>query len=351
MKRILVFCLVICMVAACFVGCTKNVQTESPEETAEAAVAASTTEEPEPTEQPEESALKVAFIMSDTLENTYNKAMYLSLEKLAASGENFEYVYAEKTTADTAESVIRTYCDAGYDVILCHAGITRDAGMAVAADYPDVYFLGGGNSWETDKEPNVGAYDQATHEACYLLGVLAAKVTQSNVIGYVGAMELANITSEVNAYTLGAQSVNPDIEVLVSYINSWYDPVTAKESANAQIAKGADVIFGERDGVLDACIEAGIYALCDKTDQIEANPDTMLGCAVCMWDTSLKEAFDAIRAGNFENRYYTTYEGAIAGGYTDAVLNEALIPADVLAEVEAVRAQIVSGELVVPYNP
>lgn len=294
--------------------------------------------------------LQVALVVSDSVESIYNRCMLLSLQRLQESGEPFEFKYIENVTSDNAESVMRTYAEAGYDVIIAHAGVCRDAVAKIYGDYPDVVFLGGGNDWETPA-PNVGAYDQAIHEGCYIQGIIAGLMTKSNVVGYVAAMPTANITSEANAYERGVKAVNPDCEVLVSYMETWYDPVKAKECTNSQISLGADIVFGERDGVIQACQEAGIYAMAEKLDQSDIAPETVIAQSIVRWDTALQEAFGLVREGKFENRYYTEYEGAMAEGICEVLINEDVVPADVVKQALEVKQQIIDGKLSVPFEP
>ena len=176
-------------------------------------------------------------------------------------------------------------------------------------------------------------------------------MTKSNVVGYVAAMPTANITSEANAYTRGVKSVNPDCQVLVSYMETWYDPVKAKECTNSQISMGADIIFGERDGVIQACQEAGIYAMAEKMDQSDIAPETVIAQSIVRWDNTLKEVFDLIREGKFENRYYTNYEGSMAAGVCEVLINEDVVPKEIVETARQVEEQIISGELVVPFEP
>ncbi|MGN8874276.1 BMP family protein [Pseudoflavonifractor sp. HCP28S3_F10] len=330
-SAILVSAMLLALLAGCGGGGDKAAETQAPGE-----------------EKGE--TLQVALVVADSVESIYNRCMLLALQRLQESGEPFEFKYIENVTSDNAESVMRTYAEAGYDVIIAHAGVCRDAAGKIHGDYPDVVFLGGGNDWETP-EPNVGAYDQAIHEGCYVQGVIAGLMTKSNVVGYVAAMPTANITSEANAYTRGVKSVNPDCQVLVSYMETWYDPVKAKECTNSQISMGADIIFGERDGVIQACQEAGIYAMAEKMDQSDIAPETVIAQSIVRWDNTLKEVFDLIREGKFENRYYTNYEGSMAAGVCEVLINEDVVPKEIVETARQVEEQIISGELVVPFEP
>ncbi|WP_161844618.1 BMP family protein [Pseudoflavonifractor sp. 524-17] len=308
---------------------------------------------PAPSSAPPDSGpnrLKVVLVVADTIDSIWNRAMTLSLQRLKDAGEPFEFTYIENTTTDSAESVLRTCADSGYDIIIAHAGVCRDAVPKIKDEYPNIIFLGGGNGWETP-EPNIGAYDQALHEGCYVQGVIAGLITKTNVVGFVGGMPTSNVTSELNAFQRGVESVNPDCKVVVSYIESWYDPVKAKECTNSQISMGADVVFGERDGVIQACQEAGIYAMAEKLDQSEIAPDTVIAQSIIRWDNTMKEVFNLVSQGKFECRYYTSYEGSLASGTCEVMINEDVVPADIVAKAREVEGQIISGAISVPFEP
>lgn len=199
--------------------------------------------------------------------------------KLEEDGYNFEWAYTENCTTDNIESVIRSYCDAGYNVILGWAGISRDAIAAVHSEYPDIAFMVSGSDVVLE-EPNMCAMDANPCDAGFILGAIAALKSESGVIGSVGAKPTGNENALMNCYAQGAKYVNPNIKVKTTWINSYYDPVKTKEVCNALIAQGVDVILGDRDGYLDACQEAGIYALGNKVNSIEKGPDFILGCSV-----------------------------------------------------------------------
>lgn len=337
-KKILSAILAVCLIAMTFAGCSSDNSSKSSNNTP-----AETTKTEEP--------LKVALVVSDTIESVYNRAMYSSLMILKDQGYNFELNYIENVTLDNATSVLRTYADSGYDVVICHAAVSRDATYAIHKEYPNTAFIGGGFNRETPA-PNVGAYDQTLHEGSYLLGVVAGMMTKSNVIGFVASKPQGNVTSLVNAYKLGAEAVNPGVKVLISYIESYYDPIKAKECTNAQIAQGADIVFGERDGVIQACQEAGIYAMMEKIDQSEIAPETVLGCAVIRWENTMRDVFDDVKAGTFKNQYYTRYEGAFTDGTCALELSKTItIPQNVQDKVADVKNQLISGNLVVPFQP
>ncbi len=112
--------------------------------------------------------------------------------------------------------------------------------------------------------------------------MLAGGLTKSNIIGVVGAMPIPEVNRLVNAYIAGAQSVNPEVAVKVSFINSFDDLATAHEAALAQIGAGADVLYAERDGVIAAAKEKGVLAIGNMSDQQAQAPENVITSVV--WD-------------------------------------------------------------------
>jgi basic membrane lipoprotein Med (substrate-binding protein (PBP1-ABC) superfamily) len=106
--------------------------------------------------------------------------------------------------------------------------------------------------------------------------MLAGGLTKSNIIGAVGAMPIPEVNRLINAYIAGARSVNDQVEVKVSFIDSFFDPATAKEAALAQIDAGADVLYAERDGVIEAAQEKGVLAIGNMSDQGSLAPDNVV---------------------------------------------------------------------------
>jgi basic membrane lipoprotein Med (substrate-binding protein (PBP1-ABC) superfamily) len=99
--------------------------------------------------------------------------------------------------------------------------------------------------------------------------MLAGGLTKSNKVGVVGGYPVPEVNRLVNAFIAGAKEVNPVVEVLVNFINSWFDPAAAKEAALAQIDAGADVLYAERFGVIEAAEEKGLFAFGNMSDQNE----------------------------------------------------------------------------------
>src|SRR5690606_23642510 len=160
------------------------------------------------------------------------------------------------------------------DVIFGDAFGNEEAVRRVARDYPDIAFVFGSGLGPV--EPNFSVFDNWIHEPAYLSGLIAGSVSESGVIGVVGGFPVPEVNRIVHAFIVGAKEVNPEARVLVSFIDSWFEPAAAKEAALAQADAGADVLFAERFGVIEAAEERGAYAFGNMSDQNSLAPETVI---------------------------------------------------------------------------
>jgi basic membrane lipoprotein Med (substrate-binding protein (PBP1-ABC) superfamily) len=149
----------------------------------------------------------------------------------------------------------------------------------------------------------------------------------------------------VNAFIAGAKAQNPDAVVLVSFINSWFDPAAAKEAALAMIDNGADVLYAERFGVIDAAAEKGLFAFGNMSDQNELAPDYVVTSAIWNMDPTVEYLIKQVTAGTFTAQDLKDFSMMSKGGASLASFhdNESKIPAELLAAVKAKQAEIMSG--------
>lgn len=179
------------------------------------------------------------------------------------------------------ETVLREVADEKHpDVIFGDAFGNEEAVRRVAKDYPDIAFVFGSGLGPV--QPNLSVFDNWIHEPAYLSGLLAGKLTKTNKIGVVGGYPVPEVNRIINAFIEGAKEANPDAQVLVSFLNSWFDPPAAKEAALAQIDAGADILFAERFGVIEAAQEHGLLAFGNMSDQNELASNTVVTGPV--WD-------------------------------------------------------------------
>jgi len=149
----------------------------------------------------------------------------------------------------------------------------------------------------------------------------------------------------VNAFIDGAKSINPDVKVSVTFINSWYDPAAAKEAALAQVDAGADVLFAERFGVIEAAVENKLFAFGNMSDQYELGPDHVLTGPVWNMTPTVEYVIKQVAAGAFTAQDLKDFSMVAKGGAYLADFHgmDSKIPAEVLAKVKEVEASIKNG--------
>src|SRR5664279_944628 len=215
------------------------------------------------------------------IEEPWDGVIHQALLAAQAAG-TITYTYQDNIGYDgDMEVVLRDVAEQQHPAIIFGDGFgNEEAIRRVAKDYPDIAFVFG--SGLGPSIPNLSVFDNWIHEPAYLSGWLAGKLTKTNKIGVVGAMPIPEVNRLVNAFIQGAHDANPDAQVLVSYINSFFEPPTAKEAALAQIDAGADILYAERFGVIEAAQEHGLLAFGNMSDENSLAPDTVVTGPV--WD-------------------------------------------------------------------
>lgn len=227
--------------------------------------------------------------------------------------------------------------------ILGDAFGNEEAVRRVAADYPEIAFAFG--SGLGPAEPNMAVFDNWIHEPGYLSGMIAGGMTESNIIGVVGGYPVPEVNRIVNAFIDGAKSINPDAKVIVTFINSWYDPAAAKEAALAQIDAGADILFAERFGVIEAAVENGLYSFGNMSDQYDLGPDSVITGPVWNMTPTVDYIITQVNAGTFTAMDLKDFSMVAKGGAYLADFHgmDANIPPDVLEAVKTREQEIKDG--------
>ena len=175
-----------------------------------------------------------------------------------------------------------------------------DPTINVAKKYPDITFL---HCSGFNTAPNVGNYFGRMYEARYVTGIVAGKETKSNVIGYVAAFPIPEVIRGINAFTLGAQSVNPDVQVKVLWTNTWYNPATEKQAAITLIDAGADIIAQHQNtpGPQQAAEERGKYGIGYNVDMSANSPKASLTSAIWNWGPYYEETIKQVNNGTWKS--------------------------------------------------
>ena len=138
-----------------------------------------------------------------------------------------------------AERVIRKLASTGHDLIFTTSFGYMNPTVKVAKAFPDVKFE---HATGYKRADNVSTYSARFYEGRSVLGTMAGMMTKSNIIGYIGSFPIPEVVRGINAFTIAMRNVNPDAEVKVVWVNSWYDPGKEADAAKALIDQGADII-------------------------------------------------------------------------------------------------------------
>ena len=185
-------------------------------------------------------------------------------------------------TAD-AERVIRNLAQQGNKVIFATSFGYMNQIEKVSKQFPNTVFM---HATGYKQGKNLGVYDVRTYEGAYLLGVVAGQKTKSNTVGVVASFPIPEVVRNINAYTLGAQSVNPKIKTKVIWVNSWFNPGKERDAALALIAQGADVLMQNTDSpaVVQAAEQKGVYAFGWDSNMSKFGPKAHLAASVLHWE-------------------------------------------------------------------
>ncbi len=283
--------------------------------------------------------VKVAAIYTLPVEQQWISRIHKALNTAAERGD-IEYVFSENVANTDYERVMREYAEQGSQLIVGEVFGLERAARKVAKDYPDTAFLMGSSFGPVG--PNFSVFDNWIHEPSYLTGMVAGAATESNVIGMVGGYAIPEVNRLMNAFMDGAREVNPDVKFLVTFIDSWYDPPKAKESAIAMMDAGADIMYAERFGVSDAAVERGVKAVGNVIDTSGDYPGTIMASALWHMEPTIDKAIANVAGGSFEAADYGQYSFMGYGGGS-MVLDEELVPAEVVEAVNARQAEIMDG--------
>lgn len=322
--------------------------------TAAPTTAAPTTAAPEPMP----TQMDVAMILLGVKEEPWYSTLIDAINRAADAkphGLNISLEIVENIAYADGERVMRDLAQTGiYEMIIGHSTYSP-AVDAVNEEFPDILFAFSGSG--NDPVGGNGYWiDVFIHEPAYLAGIIAGMMTETDQISGVAAFPFPNVNGPLNAWIDGAKSVNPDVTAEVTYIESWFDPAKAKDSAAAQIAAGSDMVYAERFGPFEAVLEAnGVLAFGHFSDQLAISPEVVLTSPIALWDPAFNTLVDAWYAHATDGTPYAApmerIEYSMQDGGSDLGTITDALPADVRAAVDAARAQILSGELVIPLDP
>lgn len=297
---------------------------------------------------------RVAIVApSSVTDLAWTQAMYDALGQVQESmgGEGaMEIAYTEGMFDVTAAAqALRDYAEDGYNLVIAHGTQYGTSLFELAPDYPDTSF-----AWGTASDTgagqgltNVFAYEASAEEGGYINGVMAGLMTESGVVGIIGPVPAGDALLYINGFQQGVHASNPGAQILLAYTGSFGDTAAAAETAQTQIAGGADVLTGSAQqvvGAIDAIQTAGGYWFGTQSDQSANWPDTVVASQVFNWTPVVGSMIESIVSGSVGG---TAYELSLSNGGLTFAYGQVEIPEEARAAADQATTDIASGAIVV----
>jgi basic membrane protein A len=299
-----------------------------------------------------EGKVKTAIVLPCATSDPWCKQGYDAAKALQKQGA-IDLQVTTNAPQDTAgvTRVLAQYAQGGTQLILAHS-TWQDAAFDVAKQFPDVDIA----SYAFELRDNVAILEEPIYQAAYLAGMLAGGLTESNTIAGSAGQDVPLCHAELEAFEDGAKRTNKQVKMIDTYIGDWNDSAKGKQTTQAQIDQGADVVLacggGPATGMAQAIKEANISGFGYVGDMSSQAPNNMVGSILYNLEPYFKAAVDDVKNDTF--RPAKRYEFGLADGGVSLQLNDGYavkeIPTDVMDQMEQVQEQIKSGKFKVPYE-
>jgi len=291
-----------------------------------------------------EDKMKIGFVypspIADVGWSAELNAGRLAIEE--AFGNQVETIFVENVAeGPDAGRIMNQMAAQGADMIMLGSFGYMNDGIALAERNPDMTFI---HASGYKLAPNFGNFQSRNYESSYLVGMAAGDVTETDTVGIVAAFAIPEVIGMINGFALGLQEVNPDVTIKVVWLNSWFDPPKAQDSARALKAQQADVIYSlyqDTPSVVTVAEEEEVWVINTSSDMKEYAPNWLLASQIADWGPYFVKSVQDTMDGNFEG---TAFWGGMAEGTVDVKSWSDSISAETMAKIEAVSAGLKSGE-------
>jgi basic membrane protein A and related proteins len=239
-----------------------------------------------------------------------------------------------------AERVIRQLASAGNDLIFTTSFGFMNATERVARQFPDVKFEHCTGYKTAD---NMAVYNARFHEGRTVIGTIAGHMSQSGTIGYIASFPIPEVVMGINAFFLAGRRINPDLDIRIVWVNTWYDPGREADAARTLIDQGADIIVQHTDSpaALQVAEERGVHAFGQASDMRQFAPNAQLTAIVDDWSPYYLERVQAVIDGTWQS--HNVWPG-LKEGLVDIAPYGPAVPPEVAEEADAVKEAIIAGE-------
>ena len=259
----------------------------------------------------------------------------------AAMGDQVETTFVENVPeGPDAERAIERLARDGNKLIFTTSFGFMDATLKVAKKFPDVKFE---HATGYKRADNVSTYSARFYEGRYVIGQIAGKMTKTNTIGYIVSFPIPEVVSGINAFMLGAQSVNPNVKLKIIWVNDWYNPGKEADAAKVLISQGADILTQHTDSTagLQVAQEKGILGFGQSSDMSKFAPKAQITAITDNWGPYYIAETKALLAGTWKS--HDTWDGMAQNMVVLPPIQN--VPADVKAMAEDTIAKIKAGTL------
>jgi basic membrane protein A len=297
--------------------------------------------------------IRVALITPGSIADAaWNSGAYAGLQRIHDSLGLF-VSHVEARTPAEQEEALRTYAAQGYDLVFAHGFEFQGPAERVSAEYPKTVFIVTSGA---RAQRNVAPLIFRLEEASYLAGMVAGGLTRSNILGFVGGIELPPIKAAYEGWVNGAKAVNPKVQSREIYLNSFDDAAAGREAALALIRVGADMLHHNADaaalGLFQAVKETpGVYVFGSNADQSPLAPDRVLGSAIIDLPRAFLLVAQEVKSGTFRPKVEAFGLASGVVRYEPNPTLESRVPAALRARVKAAADSIAAGTLLPAARP
>lgn len=255
-------------------------------------------------------------------------------------GDKVETAYAENVTEADSEKTFERFAREGCKIIYGTSFGFMEPMLKVAKKFPDVKFEHAAGYKTAD---NLGTYNAKFHEGRYVIGQIAAKMSKTGTAGYIVSFPIPEVVAGINAFMLGAQSVNPDFKVKIVWANTWFDPAKEADAAKVLLSQGADILVQHTDSTapLQVAQEQGKFGFGQASDQIKFAPKAQLTAIVDNWAPHYVRSVQAVLDGSWKPAQ--VWDGMAEG--TVSMAPFANLPDDVVKMAAETSDAIKTGKL------
>ena len=276
----------------------------------------------------------------------YNQAACAGADAVAAAFPAMEILEAENVPENQeAERVMETMIRQGAKIIFPTSYGHLDPALEVAKRHPEVVFLHQGGQKTSE---NLGTYFGTIWETVYLSGVAAGHMSKTGKLGYIVAFPIPQVLLNINAFTLGARSINPEATTTVVFTASWCDPGQQAEAVNSLVAQDVDVITQHQDctkTIIETAERAGVMSVGYHADASALAPEGWITGSIWDWSELYVKIVTSVEDGTWKDSPYSgNYRTGVAEGSVKLAAFGKNVPQEVQDEIAALQAKLLSGE-------